>query len=185
MRGKAGLSVANRLASLIGWGGASILFGALCGCSWNDVLPAHPTTISNAEAVDRALQRCSLSAGEQPFHLVLEVSPPSDTHEPVFRDMQAQIEVFWLNPITYRTVIRSPKFSQIRVTNGRVLEEHDTGDFYPRWIQNFVDAILEPIPEAGQLRKVSGGVPVGPECRRRFDGSTERGGNGLGWLRPR
>jgi len=45
--------------------------------------------------------------------------------------------------------------------NGVVVEEHDTGDFYPRWIQNFVDAVLTPIPQAAALRKVEGSVPVG------------------------
>jgi hypothetical protein len=75
--------------------------------------------------------------------------------------MHAQIEVFWLNSITYRTVIRSRYFSQTRIVNGPVIEEHDTGDFFPRWIQNFVDAILDPVPKASILRKIPGSVPIG------------------------
>ena len=75
--------------------------------------------------------------------------------------MRAQIEVFWLNSVSYRTDIRSRDFSQTRIVNGRIVEEHDTGDFYPRWIQNFVEAILEPIPRVDQLRKVPGSVPIG------------------------
>jgi len=140
-----------------------ILLTALTGCSWKDAFPAHPITLSNAEAVDRALQLCSLTAGEQPFHLVFEIAPTPDAHEPALRAMRAQIEVFWLNPITYRTVIRSRDFSQTRIVNGGVVEEHNTGDFYPRWIQNFVEALLEPIPESALLRKVPGSVPVGVE----------------------
>jgi hypothetical protein len=157
--------LAAKPAWRIGLGSASIILSTLCGCSWKDVFPARPTTIPNAEAVDRALQLCSLSAGDQPFHLVLAISPPANSRDLSSSqnqaDFSAQVDVYWLNPITYRTEIHSAQFSQIRIINGRVVEEHNTGDFYPRWIQNFVDAILEPIPEAGQLRKVSGGVPVG------------------------
>lgn len=155
--------LAVRPAWRVGLGSASIVLSTLCGCSWNDVFPPRPATIPNAEAVDRALQLCSLTAGEQPFHLVLAISPPENTRKLISNqaDFQAQIEVYWLNPITYRTEIRSAHFSQTRIVNGRVVEEHNTGDFYPRWIQNFVETILEPIPEAAQLRKVPGSVPVG------------------------
>jgi hypothetical protein len=112
--------------------------------------------------VDRALRLCSLSEGNQPFHLIVDVTPPS--HAAAFLrhgDMRAQIEIFWLSPITYRTVVRSRDFGQIRIVNGNVVEEHDTGDFYPRWLQNFVDAILNPIPKSSTLRKIPGSVPVG------------------------
>ena len=159
----------SRLAATPAWwiglANASIVLSALCGCSWNDVFPTRPTTIPNAEAVDRALQLGSLSAGDQPFHLVLAVSPPENSRNLNFSlnqaDYRAQIEIYWLNPITYRTEIRSARFSQTRIVNGRVVEEHNTGDFYPRWIQNFVEAVLEPIPEARELRKVPGSIPVG------------------------
>ena len=161
------LTTWSRLAAKPAWrvglGSASIVLSTLCGCSWNDVFPPHPATLPNADAVDRALQLCSLSAGDQPFHLVLVISPPGNTRDLISSqtDFRAQIEVYWLNSITYRTEIHSAHFSQTRIVNGRVVEEHNTGDFYPRWIQNFVEAVLEPIPEAEQLRKVPGSVPVG------------------------
>jgi hypothetical protein len=163
MRGKAGHRVAKKLAWRIRRGSALLLLSALCGCSWKDIFPTHPSTISNAEAVDRAIQLCSLTAGDQPFHLILETLPPANAHDPASSRMQARIEIFWLNAITYRTIIHSAGFSQTRIVNGRVVEEHDTGDFYPRWIENFVQAILEPIPRADLLRKVPGSVPVGIE----------------------
>jgi hypothetical protein len=78
--------------------------------------------------------------------------------------MRAQIELYWLNPITYRTVIHSPSFTQMRIVNGNVIEEHNTGDFYPRWLQNFNDALLNPIPKAPALRKIPGTVPVGAQA---------------------
>lgn len=153
--------LAQELVGCIGLGSASMIACALCGCSWKDVFPVHPTTIPNAEAVSRALQLCSLTTGDQPFHLVLEIEPPGKAADSAQGQVPAQVEVFWLNPITYRTVIRSSDFTQTRIVNGQTVEEHNTGDFYPRWIENFVQAILEPIPGADMLRKESGSVPVG------------------------
>ncbi len=75
--------------------------------------------------------------------------------------MQATIEIFWLNAITYRTEIRSPGFRQTRIVNGNVVEEHNSGDYYPRWIQDFLAGILNPVPEATRLRRVPGEVPIG------------------------
>lgn len=158
-------------ALVVGLSCASIICSALSGCSWKKLLPAEAPTLPNAVAVDRALRLCSLSEGDQPFHLILEISPPAISpaagslhstppradHNP----MQATVEIFWLNPITYRTEIRSPGFRQTRIVNGSVVEEHNIGDYYPRWIQDFVEGILNPVPEAARLRRVPGDLPVG------------------------
>jgi len=152
----------RRTSWIVGLGCASIALSSLCGCSWEEIFPPSAPSLPNAVAVDRALRLCSLSEGNQPFHLIVDVTPPS--HAAAFLrhgDMRAQIEVFWLNALTYRTVVRSRDFSQVRIVNSSVVEEHDTGDFYPRWLQNFVDAILDPIPRSSALRKVPGTVPIG------------------------
>ena len=160
---------------MVGLGSASIALSSLCGCSWEELFPTNSPTLPNAVAVDRAIRLCSLSEGDQPFHLVLEIFPPA-RHVAIarsidaraldlrFENMRAEIEIYWLNPITYRTVIRSRYFTQTRIVNGSVIEEHDTGDFYPRWIQNFVDAILNPVPKASLLRRIPGAVPVGVQA---------------------
>ena len=129
---------------------------ALCGCSYEKLFPGDVPTLANQVAIDRALRHCSLTEGDVPFHLLLDVSPPRGASQ----DMRVQVELFWVNAATYRTVIRSPRFSQIRIVNGSVVEEHNVGDFYPRWIQNFVDALLEPVPNVGNFRKTNGQVPV-------------------------
>ena len=157
----------RRKAWMVGLGCASIALSSLCGCSWEKFFPSDSPTLPNSEAVDRALRLCSLSEGEQPYHLVLDISPQahpaSSLRGPQIRalNLRAQVEVFWLNPITYRIEIHSPGFSQSRIVNGRVIEEHNIGDFYPRWLQNFVDAILDPVPQAARLRKLPGSVPIG------------------------
>jgi hypothetical protein len=162
----------RRKAWIIGLGSAAIAACSLCGCSWEELFPPNSPTLPNAVAVDRALRLCSLSEGDQSFHLILEISPPprnvtvsqsigARALNSRFQNMQAEVEIYWLNPITYRIVIRSRDFSQTRIVNGSVIEEHDSGDFYPRWIQNFVDAILDPVPKASLLRSVPGAVPIG------------------------
>src|SRR5580658_7827295 len=152
----------RRTAWIVALGCASIALSSLCGCSWEEIFPPTAPPVPNAIAVDRALRLCSLSEGGQPFHLILDITPPP--HAAAYlrgEDMRAQIEIFWLNALSYRTVIRSHNFSQIRIVNGSVIEEHNAGDFYPRWIQNFVDAILNPVPKVSILRKIAGSVPVG------------------------
>ena len=159
-------SIWIRTAELIGLGGAALAVFSLCGCSaWERFFPASAPSLSNSDAIDRAVRLCSLKAGERPFHLVLEIAPPEKLAvRGLPADMHATVEVFWLNPITFRTEIRSQSFTQTRIVNGRAVEEHDTGDFYPRWIENFADALLDPVPEIEQLKKVSGKVPVGVQA---------------------
>jgi len=137
---------------------ASLLLLALCSCSWQQYLPApDDPPVPNAVAIDRALRVCSLTQGEQPFHLVLSVATPEHSAN----DMTAQIELYWLNPLTYRIVVHTRDFTQVRIVNQGAVEEHNTGDYYPRWVQNFVDALLDPVPNIASLRKIPGNVPIG------------------------
>ncbi len=51
--------------------------------------------------------------------------------------------------------------------------ETNAGDYYPRWLENFVDGLLNPIPIVGNFRNGGGAVIVGPSitnsCLRRED----------------
>jgi hypothetical protein len=152
--------------------------GALLGCtSLQEYLPPNPSSLPNADAVDRALTLCSLTHGSEPFHLKMLISPPeraSSTGVLSAGAMQAEIELWWLNAITYRTEIRSAAFRQIHIVNGNVIQEQNLGSFYPRWIQNFADALLDPVPHADKLRKEPGSIPLSQEshaCISRHDGS--------------
>jgi hypothetical protein len=155
----------HRARPVICLGTLSLVLSVFCGCTssrslWEEWFPPKVPTLANNLALDRALHLSSLTEGDQPFHLILAISPPP--HQP---DKFAQIEIYWLNPITYRTQIHSRTFSQTRIVNGRVIDEHNTGDFYPRWIQNFVDAILNPVSDPATLRKIPGAIPIGPQSQ--------------------
>jgi len=160
----------RRAALMFGFGSASLAIGALCGCSWKELVSPRSTSVANDVALNRALLVSSLTDGDQPFHLILDIAPAprSNSSTPGESEMYAQIEVFWLNRVTYRTVIRSKAFSQTRIVNGRVVEEHDIGNFYPRWIQNFVDALFEPVPKKSILLNIPGSVPIGPTSNACF-----------------
>jgi hypothetical protein len=161
-------------ARLIGLSSASLALTTLCACGLNleKILPSEEPTLPNREAIDRALRLCALTEADRPFHIILTIAqPPVSSPAPSAKSQRpqpshhalpqrTQIEIYWLNAFTYRTEIHSPDFTQTRIVNGSVVEEHNTGAFYPRWIQNFVDAILEPIPHAASLRKIPGSIPV-------------------------
>lgn len=80
--------------------------------------------------------------GSKPFHIkakVFEVEDPSS-------DFQATIEEYWIDPTKWRRTIESPDFSQTLIINGDKVFETDKGDYYPRWLSNFVTAIFDPLP---------------------------------------
>ena len=121
----------------------------------------------NAELLKQALRESVLVEGKQPFHLVLEIAPeamsrPHQRAAPA--SMHGSMEVFWAAPQRYRLVLKTPAFQQTKTVDGERVEEQDEGEFYPRWLDNFVKALLEPMPEK-QLPKLvekplTGGVSI-------------------------
>ena len=83
------------------------------------------------------------------------------------------MEVWWAAKQKYKTILTSPAFGQTRIVNGADVMEADSGDYYPRWLENFVDAILDPVPMVGNFRGRGGAVMLGPQmmrsCLRRDD----------------
>jgi hypothetical protein len=107
------------------------------------------------EAVARALKASSLTSGSKPFHAVLNIGDPATPYS-------GGIEVWWLSPSQSKTVITSPNFSQTRIVNGAQVQETDTGDYYPRWLQNFADGLLNPVPPQLNPAALSGTVFLNP-----------------------
>jgi hypothetical protein len=129
------------------------------GCFWDRLFPPEAKTLPNQIALARALHLSSLTESDRPFHLILDVPPPPQA----ITEPHAEVEVFWINAITWRAVIRSNDFNQVRIRNGSAIEEHSIGTFYPRWIQNFADALFEPVPDLAVLEKIPGSVPISHE----------------------
>lgn len=98
----------------------------------------------------QALRESALVEGKQPFHLVLEIAPEAmeRPHQRVApASMTGSMEVFWAGPGRYKVVLETPSFRQTKTVEGNRVEEQDEGEFYPRWLDNFADALLEPVPQ--------------------------------------
>jgi hypothetical protein len=129
--------------------------------------PQSPSERVNAEtALNRSLTTSSLTEEGRPFHAVLVIGRAKSPYS-------GRVEVWWAAKQKYKTVLVSPTFSQTRIVNGTDVKETDAGDYYPRWLENFVDAILNPIPMIENFRGRGGAVMLGPQitnsCLRRDD----------------
>jgi hypothetical protein len=143
------------------------LFVATSLCAQTQFSP--PQLISADEALDRALMNNVLTSNGPPFHAVLEIKEIKDS-DPAFT---GRVELFWQNKEKYRLILESPNFGQTLVVNTKQVMETNRGDFYPNWLDNFVTALIDPMPRLKDLRGRGGKVAVGPNmsysCDRRDD----------------
>jgi hypothetical protein len=128
--------------------------------------PPQGKQVGADTALNRAMENSSLVDKGRPFHAVLTVGVDGGPYS-------GRVEVWWAAPQTYKSVITSPSFSQTRIVNGDQVMESNTGDYYPRWLETFVDAILDPIPMIANFRGRRDAIMLGPNmsrsCLRRDD----------------
>jgi hypothetical protein len=106
-------------------------------------------------AIHKALKISSLTYEGNPFHAVLEIGKAGDEYS-------GRVEAWWVDATKYRVTVSSPKFSQTKVVNGYRVYEKNDGDYYPRWLESFVLAVMNPVPMAEGFRKA--GPQVSNEC---------------------
>lgn len=111
------------------------------------------------EAIEKSLKESSLSASPKPFHAILAIGDPATPYS-------GKLEVWWQSSTLYKTVLTSPAFNQTRVVNGSQVQETNQGDYYPRWLQNFVDGILNPIPPNPDFSHTGGVVMLSEYSQR-------------------
>ncbi|MGH9500930.1 MAG: energy transducer TonB [Terriglobales bacterium] len=101
-------------------------------------------TIPVGLAVQNAIKLSRLTVpGENPFHLKA-TSHPANSFIP---DYTAEIEEYWISPDKWRRTIRSKTFEQTIIVNGPKRLEKSSDDYYPKWINDIVIAILEAAPQ--------------------------------------
>jgi len=83
---------------------------------------------------------------------IVETTNPSSEY-------QAKIEEFWLSPSKWRRTIEAPGFSQTMTVNGDQISEKNTGDYLPHWLNEFLTAIFDPLPEVDALKHASAPIP--------------------------
>jgi hypothetical protein len=110
-------------------------------------------------ALDRALKKSSLTFDGKPFHTVMEIGSAGKPYS-------GRLEFWWVNPTKYRSVITSPQFGQTKIVNGDRIEEKNEGDYYPRWLENFVFGVMDPVPVLKNFYGHGGAVAVGAQVTR-------------------
>jgi TonB family protein len=97
--------------------------------------------------LERALEKSSLiGTGALQFHLKASIDDPMNSSS----DYSAKIDEIWAGPKQWRRTIDSKGFKQTLIVNGDQVSEKNDGDYYPLWLQNFIRAIFEPVPNVTQ-----------------------------------
>lgn len=103
---------------------------------------------SGDQLLQQAIQTSTLAGGNTPFHAVLDITPQAVGDNPSPGPAYTgRIELWWHDASTYRLAITSPTFTLQRTVAGDSIAETHTGDFYPRWLQTFVRALIHPVPD--------------------------------------
>jgi hypothetical protein len=101
-------------------------------------------SVSFDVALSRALKSSSLTFAAKPFHAVMEIGSPGDTYS-------GHIEAWWESEKKYRIDINSPAFHQIEVVSEGHAQVETQGNYYPRWLENFVQALMDPVAMAANF----------------------------------
>ncbi|HEY4010636.1 MAG TPA: hypothetical protein VGM11_10830, partial [Acidobacteriaceae bacterium] len=127
-----------------------------------------PQHISSDEALDRVLNKNVLTHDGKPFHAVLDLH--EEKGDPAY---MGRVELIWAGERRYKLILTSRDFDQTLIVNGDQIEERDRGEFYPGWLNNFVTALLNPMPRLQDLRGQNRSVAIGPQmsysCVKRED----------------
>jgi len=123
---------------------------------------ANSTSTPVSKVLYRAIQRsCLTLPGAEPLHL-------RATSVPAYAygiDQSAEIEEYWVSPQKWKRTISSKDFEQTVIVNGKLRFEQNSSDYYPKWLDDIVTALVEIAP-AGAIRQVTTLVPgpfsIGP-----------------------
>ena len=132
-----------------------VVLCSLSGWAQIQTLPQMPgERVDGDVALDRALTASPLTYNGKPFHAAMEIGTAGTAYS-------GRIEVWWVNATKYRMTVTSPNFSQTRIVNGDTIEDKDDGDFYPRWLEEFALAVMDPVPMAKNFRGLGQSVTLG------------------------
>jgi TonB family protein len=102
------------------------------------------------DTLTKALYTSSLIAPDShPFHVKLHV------HDAMNSDsaLSADIEEYWASPTQWKRIVTAPGFSQSIVVNDKGTSFEANGDYFPIWLQSFVTALFDPIPNVVKWNK--------------------------------
>lgn len=123
------------------------------------------------DQIRSAVEKSTLNQpGTPPFHLVAELSPYRPGIEPAY--LTGTIEIWWVSPTQWKREIRTLQFHQLAImNNGKEWQQND-GDYFPEWLREITDDLLNPIPDLDQVLDESGGEASWPSFST--DGSVRK-----------
>ncbi len=127
--------------------------------------PPAAQTIPAEMAITRTLDHTTFSHLATPFHVHLQVSGPTP-------DYTGSLDLAFASPTKYRLVLASPGFRQVRIRNGKLVSEQNTGDYLPNWLETFAAFLTEPEALFSTFSGQTGLVAIGEHlssCLRRDD----------------
>jgi hypothetical protein len=96
------------------------------------------------KTLEKALREEALGQpGAKPFRVRLEVSQSS--REP--GDYAATVEETWVAPDRWIRTVHTHDLSQLTVMNGSGLHVLTQGDYFPKWLRDFVTGLFTPVPD--------------------------------------
>jgi TonB family protein len=137
-------------------------------------LSSGAQTVPIGRAVEKSIQLSRLTEpGARPFHLKA-VTGPANSFIP---DYIAEIEEHWVAPDKWRRTIRSKSFEQTIVVNGSKRTEMNSSDYYPKWLNDVVVAIIEVAPQqlVNEVAKLPDTVVSGTKTSVRYQPSSTDG----------
>jgi hypothetical protein len=114
------------------------------------------TSVPLGDAVGRALAKGSLlGEGARPFHIYVSVSEPENPASPY----QGTIEEWWASPSQWRREVtaKGGMRQTIVVADGKKTER-DEGNYFPLWLNSFITAIINPVPDAAAWAASGGAI---------------------------
>jgi hypothetical protein len=104
------------------------------------------TSVPIGDALTKALAKSSLTGdGAKPFHIAVTISEPANPQSPY----QGEFEEWWLSSSTWRLEVSDHHgMRQTIVMHDGIRTEKDEGEYMPIWLNNFVQAINEPVPHS-------------------------------------
>ncbi|MGA9882568.1 MAG: energy transducer TonB [Candidatus Acidiferrales bacterium] len=109
---------------------------------------------------ERAIQQSQITLpGSKPFHLVAKTFESTDRDND---SHDATIEEYWVAPDKWRRIVKTADFSEVLIVNDDKTSETLMGDYYPNWLRQFVNGIVDPgAPLQGVDISKSTDIPTG------------------------
>jgi hypothetical protein len=129
------------------------------------VTQMHFDSMEGDTALTSALKRSSLTYEGKPFHALLSIGDAGQANS-------GSVEVWWVSPTKYRVALTATSFKRVETVNGNRMDRQQQGDFLPLGLEEFEDALLNPVPMESNFRNLKQSVALSdhfPGCISRDD----------------